>query len=168
MDLHARPSTHTVHAWTAAVVPGPAGNVLDNLLLVVTDLVGNAYDHGHRSLRLRLFLRADRVRVEVDDTCPAPPVLGRPRPPGNRGHSLPLLDALPLTWSNIDHATSRTVWADLARPRSLPRLRPRRRVRRAGASSTGRVQGRAVTATAAARSRVGSTATTSSTSAATG
>lgn len=86
-----------------------SGDRLDDLKLVVTELVENAYVHGRGQILLRLKPRRDAVRVEVVDQGRGATVGIREqgRVPG--GWGLRLVDQLTESWgvhSGITH-----VWA---------------------------------------------------------
>lgn len=89
---------------------------LEDLHLVVTELVSNAYDHGlhPRRLRLRRLPVPDLLRVEVDDGSPDRPVLGRSRIDDTRGRGLIIVDKIARGWGVIGRTTGKTVWADLS------------------------------------------------------
>ncbi|HJP75250.1 MAG TPA: ATP-binding protein [Pseudonocardiaceae bacterium] len=86
----------------------------EDLLLVVTELVANAYEHGTapRSLRLRRD-DSSHVVVEVDDAAPNPPVVGHSRLDGNRGRGLTIVSALAERWGVRALRAGKTVWARL-------------------------------------------------------
>ncbi|MEU4804275.1 ATP-binding protein [Actinosynnema sp. NPDC023587] len=100
------------------------GDVVDpqamgDVLLVVTELVSNAYDHGRRALEVRVVRpswRTRRVRVEVDDTSSELPVLGRSRIADSRGMGLVLVNALSAAWGTLPRPGGKTVWADITAP----------------------------------------------------
>lgn len=88
-----------------------ARRTLDDLKLVVSELVDNAYVHGKGRIRLRLGREQDRLRVEVMDE--GRDALIRIRKLGVRsgGHGLRLVDHLCPRWGAF--AGSTHVWADL-------------------------------------------------------
>lgn len=110
----APPPLSAVRALVANLTADLPAELGEDLLLVVTELVANAYEHGTapRSLRLR---RDDHshVVVEVDDAAPNPPVLGRSRLAGNRGRGLTIVAALAERWGVRALRAGKTVWARL-------------------------------------------------------
>jgi anti-sigma regulatory factor (Ser/Thr protein kinase) len=89
-----------------------APRTLDDLKLVVSELVDNAYTHGQGQIRLRLSRAQASVRVEVMDE--GRDAVIRIREPGGRGggHGLRLVDHLCSGWGAL--AGSTHVWAELA------------------------------------------------------
>ncbi|GAA3677190.1 hypothetical protein GCM10022267_75130 [Lentzea roselyniae] len=90
---------------------------LEDILLVVTELVSNAFDHGRspRWMRLYLTLAPFAVRCEVDDTAPELPVLGKSRLGGFRGRGMVLVDQLATSWGAARGDGYKTVWAQFNR-----------------------------------------------------
>lgn len=94
-----------------SVLPAP---VLDDVLLLVTELVANAVRHGRGPVTLTLVPREDGVRVEVTDASPTRP---RPRDKGleaESGRGLHIVDALASRWGSMPRETTgKTVWFEL-------------------------------------------------------
>lgn len=94
--------------------------VLENLLMVATELVSNSVMHSgmREDEHLRFRLRADRViRVEVADTgrgfsASAPRVVDPGRDPGGRG--LMIVELLSEDWGVVQDDRV-VVWAELSR-----------------------------------------------------
>lgn len=88
---------------------------LEDVLLVVTELVSNAFDHGRGTRRMRLSFNPQPcvVRCEVDDTAAQLPVLGRSRLGGFRGRGMVLVDELAGAWGVMSGDGFKTVWAEL-------------------------------------------------------
>ncbi|WP_425412436.1 ATP-binding protein [Lentzea jiangxiensis] len=85
--------------------------------LLVTELVSNAYDHGHPPVGFRLCLVPDSpvLRIEVEDGDRANlPQLGASRLGGERGRGLVLVDQLSLDWGFNVTTTGKVVWVDLS------------------------------------------------------
>jgi len=94
---------------------------IDDALVMVSELVTNAVQHGKPDVTLRFWLRSDRLTVAVTDrgggTVPR-----TNRVPGRdqqSGRGLLIVDALAARWgvSRTDRAAGKTVWFDLAAPR---------------------------------------------------
>jgi anti-sigma regulatory factor (Ser/Thr protein kinase) len=93
----------------------PADRV-DDVLLVATELVANAYEHTAGLLALHLFRSADRttVRVEVDDASPAlAPYPGTSRLGDGRGRGLLIVQAVSTAWGVRRQPACKTLWADV-------------------------------------------------------
>jgi anti-sigma regulatory factor (Ser/Thr protein kinase) len=105
-----------VRQWVAALLAGVADDHLGVVLLVCTELVTNAYEHGRDPCRIRLQHRRVpcRVRVEVADTSPEPPTLGRSRLGDRRGRGLIIVDNLSQAWGVHSADRGKIVWAHLS------------------------------------------------------
>ena len=92
-----------------------AADELDDILLVVNELVSNAFDHGRspRRMRLRRSTEPCFVRVEVDDTSPGPPTLGSSRLGANRGLGMVIVNRLAKDWGVTHSLNGKTVWAEI-------------------------------------------------------
>jgi two-component sensor histidine kinase len=99
-------------AELTADLPSESG---EDLLLVVTELVANAYEHGAapRTLRLERSHETGHVVIEVDDAASASPVLGRSRLGGNRGRGMTIVAGLAERWGVCALRAGKTVWARL-------------------------------------------------------
>lgn len=83
--------------------------------LVVSELVGNAVQHGDGIAELGLSLGDEVIRVEVVDNSPVLPVLLSPEPAGDRHRGLLIVAAVSRDWGARREARGKTVWADLPR-----------------------------------------------------
>lgn len=84
---------------------------VDDLKLVATELVDNAYFHGEGRIWLRLNRREDHIRIEVIDQGDRAAVKVRPRPSAVGGHGLLIVDQLASRWGAYEGTTH--VWAEL-------------------------------------------------------
>ncbi len=75
-------------AWTAQQLPPLPTHIVEDTLLLVSELVTNAVRHGRPDIVISLSVTSDRIRVEVRDG----------------GDSLPML---PAGHPSIDRATGR-------------------------------------------------------------
>jgi len=69
--------------------------------------------HVGQPMTVRAIRTPTRIRVEVDDSSPEPPVLQRPGPETTRGRGIMLLDALSTAWGTDLRDTGKTVWFEL-------------------------------------------------------
>jgi anti-sigma regulatory factor (Ser/Thr protein kinase) len=86
-----------VRRWASRLLAGLDDRCLEDVLLVTSELVANAYEHGAGPLCVRLahLPHPCLVAVEVDDANPAPPVF---RQPALRGRGMWLVDRLSEAW----------------------------------------------------------------------
>lgn len=92
----------------------------DDVLLLVSEVVANACLHGGGPGSLVLDCTAERLRIEVTDGNPAPPVPGRP-PTANRrgrpgGHGLLIVERLARSWGSRPRSGGKCVWVEVAVP----------------------------------------------------
>src|SRR5689334_18191428 len=84
MDLRGTtaPALVEIRRWASRTLARVDDTHLGDVLLVATELVTNAYDHGDGPLQVRMSHTPCpcRVRIEVDDSCPDHPVLAPPSP----------------------------------------------------------------------------------------
>jgi anti-sigma regulatory factor (Ser/Thr protein kinase) len=92
---------------------GLTGEAHEDVLLVVTELLSNAVDHGRGPVRLTVESRSGSVRIEVHDTAPDAP---RPQPLDPyavRGRGLQMVEALSSQWGWSDDPVGKIVWAEV-------------------------------------------------------
>lgn len=109
------PPLRAVRALVAELTADLPSESGEDLLLVVTELVANAYEHGAapRTLRLERSHETGHVVIEVDDAASASPVLGRSRLGGNRGRGMTIVAGLAERWGVCALRAGKTVWARL-------------------------------------------------------
>jgi anti-sigma regulatory factor (Ser/Thr protein kinase) len=98
--------------------------LLDEILLVVSEAVTNAVRYGHGQVELAILVTPDRVRIEVSDGNPQPPrKRGLPDGLADGGRGLHLIDALADTWGTRPRADrpGKTVWLEVTRSQRAPR-----------------------------------------------
>jgi two-component sensor histidine kinase len=105
------PPLAQVRALVAELTSDLPTELGEDLLLVVTELVANAYEHGTAPRTLRLERCAARVVVEVDDGTSSPPVLGRSRLGASRGRGLTIVAGVAERWGVRALLAGKTVWA---------------------------------------------------------
>lgn len=97
---------------------GPAGApgqvAAEDALLLVSEVVTNAFTHGGVPYELGLDRTDGRLWVQVSDTSPARP---RPRGPHHAvapsGHGLYLLERLAVSWGCVPRARGKAVWFEV-------------------------------------------------------
>jgi anti-sigma regulatory factor (Ser/Thr protein kinase) len=91
---------------------------VDTLLLVLSELVTNAVQHGSAPIGIRIDCEAGAVRVEVSDALanPAAVMPRRTELDGTGGMGLRIIDAICLGWGAQENRAGggKTVWAELA------------------------------------------------------
>lgn len=115
VDLPAEPLPPlvAVRRWAATALADVDDDHLQAVLVVCTELVTNAYEHAQTAcvLRIQHSRKPCRVRVEVEDASPEPPVLGRSRFGDSRGRGLIIVDRLSEAWGVQPQDGGKTVWA---------------------------------------------------------
>lgn len=82
--------------------------------LVTTELVTNVLVHTGSSPMLRMLIRADSVRIEIEDACPVLPVPGILDPTGGCGRGLVLVEQFTQRWGvKRVPDTGKIVWFEL-------------------------------------------------------
>ncbi|MGW6390286.1 ATP-binding protein [Streptomyces sp. NPDC055103] len=99
------------------VAGGPGRIAAEDALLLVSELVTNAFTHGGAPYELRLDRTDGRLWVQVSDTSPV-----RPRPHGphhaerSSGHGLYLMERLSAAWGSVPRERGKAVWFALEVP----------------------------------------------------
>ncbi|WP_447002143.1 ATP-binding protein [Saccharothrix isguenensis] len=109
-----------VRGWAREVLSGLTDDDLGDCLLVITELVANAYDHGEAPRRVRLHRSSEprSVRVEVFDATHGEVVVEKSRLGEHRGRGMVLVAYLSTAWGVEFHERGKTVWAEV--PCSAP------------------------------------------------
>jgi len=116
--LHADEGAAEARRFARGVVAGwEIGELLDDVLLVVSELVTNAFTHAGPTCRLQLSRTPSGIRVEVFDDgrgTPDPQVVD---PLSEHGRGLYLVGALASAWGTgtTDEHGGKVVWAELPR-----------------------------------------------------
>jgi two-component sensor histidine kinase len=116
-DLHGTGSSDlaTVRRWAARRLGDLGEPHREDVLLVLNELVQNAYEHAGGARRLRLTRRADlcEVTIGVEDNSLAPPRLRASAGTGFGGRGLYLVDNLATAWGSREGLPrdGKTVWA---------------------------------------------------------
>ena len=99
--------------WLERELPtGLERRVLDDLKLLATELVVNAFIHGRGRIELQLRAFPNRVRVEVIDEGKGAAIQIREDGPELGGWGLKLVDKLSAAWGAYEGTTH--VWADVS------------------------------------------------------
>ncbi len=91
-----------------------APDALQDVLLVVRELVDNAYKHTDSPGRLQITRRGCTVRVEVSDGTPDHPALRPASSAGIGGQGISLVRLVSRAWGVLPGEGGKTVWAELA------------------------------------------------------
>lgn len=92
---------------------GLTGEAAEPTLLVVTELVSNAAEHGRGPVRLEVERHGAAVHVAVHDGDPEPPRCPPADPARLRGRGLLLVEAVSSRWGWTEDAVGKAVWADV-------------------------------------------------------
>lgn len=110
------PTSASVGRRMVAAALGDADpDLLVDAQLLVSELVTNAVEHAASAPVLTLSVDPQRLRVEVADDDPTPPVRRDPLPGELRGRGLLLLDRLADRWGSSPTAGGKYVWFELRR-----------------------------------------------------
>ncbi|OLR92771.1 hypothetical protein BJP25_21770 [Actinokineospora bangkokensis] len=106
------PAAAALRRELAARLPGAAAD-LDVLHLVCGEFLANAKEHGGglQGIRVGRTARPGTLRVEVDDSNPAEPVVKPKDVDAITGRGMFLVDNLALAWGCTPNGTGKTVWA---------------------------------------------------------
>ncbi|MCR6490855.1 ATP-binding protein [Amycolatopsis sp. OK19-0408] len=112
IDLSGRPSARQVRTTVTEnlLFGAPPAHRYGGVLLVVDELVGNAYRHAGEPRELRVVRRGDSVLVEVTDTSPVALTIQEQRL-APRGHGLRLVNELATEWGARADDRGKVVWA---------------------------------------------------------
>lgn len=99
-------AARTIRAWSLTSVEEPA-------VAIIVELVANAVRHAGTDLILRLCRRNTRIRIEVADRDPSPPVLTQPAPLQEGGRGMVIVNLYSTTWGTIPTPEGKTVWAEI-------------------------------------------------------
>jgi anti-sigma regulatory factor (Ser/Thr protein kinase) len=87
--------------------------VIEVASILATELVANAVQHAGTPTRVAVVQLEDRLRVEVSDSSPAPPVLRRFGRGATCGRGVVIVDRLADAWGVDTAPGGKTVWAEV-------------------------------------------------------
>jgi hypothetical protein len=105
-----------VRSWLRDLLRGTSTETRQDVELVTTELLTNAYDHATGPFALRLVRPRGQalVRLEVEDTCPhLLPRSGRAAPEDHRGRGLLMVKAISSDWGTRISGGRKTIWAEI-------------------------------------------------------
>ncbi|MET9436428.1 ATP-binding protein [Streptomyces sp. NPDC006551] len=92
----------------------PGQTAAEDVLLLVSEVVTNAYTHGGTPYELCLHRTDGRLWVQVSDTSPVHPrPRGPHRPTRSSGHGLYLLERLSVAWGSLPRSKGKAVWFEV-------------------------------------------------------
>ncbi|MCY1144156.1 ATP-binding protein [Actinoplanes sp. Pm04-4] len=94
-------------------------DLIDDAMLVASELVTNAAVHAHTLITLEIRLRLCHLHIAVFDGSPAAATPRKIEPDVSGGRGLPLVDAVSVRWGSTTLPTGKVVWAALDRPPPL-------------------------------------------------
>ncbi|HEX7303008.1 ATP-binding protein [Lentzea sp.] len=102
-----------VRRWARPVLRDLVEDDLVDVLLVISELVSNVFDHARFPARLMLRTSADPcvVTIVAEDSSPAMPRLRSPALDSVRNRGLVIVDKLSERWGVVRRATGKSVWA---------------------------------------------------------
>jgi len=101
-------------------------DLVDDALLLVTELVTNAVVHAGTSLELRVAVRQEGLRIEVSDEQPGglPQVAAEVEESREGGRGLFLLQSLATEWGTTHRRNGKSLWFSLGSPDPARRRAP--------------------------------------------
>ena len=93
---------------------GVARSIVDDLVLVTSELVTNAVLHGSPPIELRLQRTQREIVVEVKDDSVAPPRRRRAGTDDEGGRGLSIVEAMTDRWGSRSVADGKVVWATMS------------------------------------------------------
>jgi anti-sigma regulatory factor (Ser/Thr protein kinase) len=101
------------HAARPCLAIWQAQDLVDDTLLVISELVQNVIQHTGDGGELAVSRLPDTLLVEVFDHSPTMPRLYPPDPRRVGGRGMLVVDAISYTWGSRPTPTGKVVWASL-------------------------------------------------------
>lgn len=107
------PDTAKVRRWARTVLCDLVEDDLVDVLLVVSELASNVFDHARFPARLKLRRSAERRVVDIvaEDSSPLPPRLRPATPDSPRSRGLVIVEQLSERWGVVQRLAGKSVWA---------------------------------------------------------
>jgi anti-sigma regulatory factor (Ser/Thr protein kinase) len=92
-------------------------DLVQDTQLVVSELIGNAYQHasGGQEVELEVLQHGDTVTIRVNDGSSLRPMLRAAADDETTGRGLRIVDAISTRWGVADHEGGKQVWAEISR-----------------------------------------------------
>jgi anti-sigma regulatory factor (Ser/Thr protein kinase) len=90
-----------------------AGDTLEALMLIVSELATNAIRHARTRFNVALEHRGEAIRVKVTDTAPGLPELRDPAPTELGGRGMLIVSTVADRWGVEPQPVGKTVWAEV-------------------------------------------------------
>lgn len=90
-----------------------------DVVLMVSEVVTNACMHADGPIELLLDRAHGRLRIEVADRSPAPPVMRQPDHALPGGHGLHVIESLSCAWGYEPRGTGKAVWLEVDLPADI-------------------------------------------------
>lgn len=110
------PATARREVRRALAVLGLPGELADDIVLVTSELVTNAVEHGGGRCRFDVAQEEGVVTIRVYDPSPDKPVPRAPQEPTPRGRGLWLVERLSSAWGSETYEDGKCVWARFVLP----------------------------------------------------
>ena len=107
----------STRAIVASALDSATGPIVDIAVLLTDEVATNALLHGGGEYTVALDLDDVRIRVEVTDTCPDPPIVYEPSIDREFGRGMAIVNALATAWGTERAGAGKTVWFELQRDR---------------------------------------------------
>jgi anti-sigma regulatory factor (Ser/Thr protein kinase) len=119
---HAPESVTAARRFATQVLQGVAGQVLETIELMVSELASNCIRHTGAGFELAILQTPDEIRVEATDNAGGVPTKRSPEPTDPSGRGLQIIDMLSTAWG-VDRRSpiGKTVWftIDIRAPAAL-------------------------------------------------
>ncbi|WP_285639590.1 ATP-binding protein [Lentzea sp. NBRC 102530] len=112
------PDIAKVRRWARSVLSDLLEDDLVDVLLVLSELASNVFDHARFPARLKLCRSTDLgvVGIVAEDSSPALPRLQPSNPDSARSRGLVIVEQLSARWGVVQRLMGKYVWAIVACP----------------------------------------------------
>jgi anti-sigma regulatory factor (Ser/Thr protein kinase) len=110
---HRSDSAALRHAAHHHLVEWQTADLIDDTLLVITELTQNVIQHTVGGGELAVIGHPDRVMIEVSDSSTDLPRLYRPDPQRLGGRGMLIVSAISRTWGSRPIPGGKIVWAEM-------------------------------------------------------